>query len=104
MSRIIARCTSDVAAREFLIYLRDPGSRSYAVDGMLPGMLKDVIHVSSLMLVELCSIVLVIPQVLFVGTLVGFLGYVLGQVWIAGPPPPAAAHWAIDIHFRAARG
>ncbi|KAJ7091800.1 P-loop containing nucleoside triphosphate hydrolase protein [Mycena epipterygia] len=67
VSRIIARCTSDVAA----------------LDGMLPGMLKDVIHVSSLMLVELCSIVLVIPQVLFVGTLVGFLGYVLGQIYIS---------------------
>ncbi|KAJ7089016.1 P-loop containing nucleoside triphosphate hydrolase protein [Mycena epipterygia] len=67
VSRIIARCTSDVAA----------------LDGMLPGMLKDVIHVSSLMLVELCSIVLVIPQVLFVVTLVGFLGYVLGQIYIS---------------------
>ncbi|KAJ7093549.1 P-loop containing nucleoside triphosphate hydrolase protein [Mycena epipterygia] len=67
MSRIIARCTSDVAA----------------LDGMLPGMLKDVIHVSFLTLVELFSIVLVIPQVLFVGTLVGFLGYVLGQIYIS---------------------
>jgi hypothetical protein len=48
-------------------------------------MLKDVIHVSSLMIVELCSIVLVIPQILFVGLLVGFLGYVLGQVRITRP-------------------
>ncbi|KAJ6563153.1 multidrug resistance-associated ABC transporter [Mycena vulgaris] len=67
VSRIIARCTSDVAA----------------LDGMLPDMLKDVIHVSSLMLVELCSIVLVVPQVLFVGLLVGFLGYLLGQIYMS---------------------
>ncbi|KAJ7926965.1 hypothetical protein B0H13DRAFT_1971667 [Mycena leptocephala] len=67
VSRIIARCTSDIAA----------------LDGMLPAMLKDVIHVSSLMIVELCSIVLVIPQILFVGLLVGFLGYVLGQIYMS---------------------
>ncbi|KAJ7246497.1 multidrug resistance-associated ABC transporter [Mycena rebaudengoi] len=67
VSRIIARCTSDVAA----------------LDGILPGMLKDVIHVSSLMLIELCSIVLVVPQVLFVGLLVGFLGYLLGQIYMS---------------------
>ncbi|KAJ6535453.1 P-loop containing nucleoside triphosphate hydrolase protein [Mycena capillaripes] len=67
VSRIIARCTADVAA----------------LDGMLPAMLKDVIHVATLMVVELFSIVLVIPQVFFIGIVVGLLGYGLGQIYMA---------------------
>ncbi|KAJ7662622.1 hypothetical protein DFH06DRAFT_1471431 [Mycena polygramma] len=67
VSRIIARCTADVAS----------------LDGMLPGMLKDVIYVSTLMVVELFSIVLVVPQIFFVGLLVGVLGYLIGQIYMA---------------------
>ncbi|KAJ7662659.1 hypothetical protein DFH06DRAFT_1471446 [Mycena polygramma] len=67
VSRIVARCTADIAS----------------LDGMLPAMLKDVIYVSTLMVVELSSIVLVVPQVSFVGLFVGILGYFLGQVYMA---------------------
>ncbi|KAJ6498479.1 hypothetical protein C8R47DRAFT_1212167 [Mycena vitilis] len=67
VSRIIARCTADVAS----------------LDGMLPSMLKDVIYVATLMVVELFSIVLVVPQIFFVGLLVGVLGYLIGQIYMA---------------------
>ncbi|KAJ7576855.1 multidrug resistance-associated ABC transporter [Mycena floridula] len=65
VSRIITRCTTDIAT----------------LDGMLPAMLKDLIHISSLMFIEMCSIVLVTPQFLFVGAVVGALGYLWGQTY-----------------------
>ncbi|KAJ7642249.1 multidrug resistance-associated ABC transporter [Roridomyces roridus] len=67
VSRIIARCTADVSA----------------LDGMLPGMFKDTMNVSSLMLVELASIVLVVPQLLVFGLFVAVCGYYVGQIYLS---------------------
>ncbi|KAJ7581129.1 P-loop containing nucleoside triphosphate hydrolase protein [Mycena floridula] len=67
VSRIIARCTQDITA----------------LDGMLPRLFINVCALTSVMMVEICAIVIVNPEFIFVITIVSAVGYFWGQVYMA---------------------
>ncbi|KAJ7578700.1 P-loop containing nucleoside triphosphate hydrolase protein [Mycena floridula] len=67
VSRIIARCTQDISA----------------LDGMLPRMAMQVVAITLAMIIEICAIVAVTPQFIYVAVAVAILGYLWGQVYMA---------------------
>ncbi|KAJ7578665.1 P-loop containing nucleoside triphosphate hydrolase protein [Mycena floridula] len=67
VSRIIARCTQDISA----------------LDTMLPRTVMEVVRLTVTMIIEICAIVAVTPQFIYVAIPVSILGYLWGQVYMA---------------------
>ncbi|KAJ6521925.1 P-loop containing nucleoside triphosphate hydrolase protein [Mycena vulgaris] len=67
VSRIIARCTVDINS----------------VDGSIPESFHALIEMTVTMLIKLFAVVLITPVFFFAGALVGIIGAVCGQIYIA---------------------
>ncbi|KAJ7578270.1 P-loop containing nucleoside triphosphate hydrolase protein [Mycena floridula] len=67
VSRIIARCTQDISA----------------LDTMVPWTATQVVTLSVTMIIEICAIVAITPQFIYVVIPVSILGYLWGQVYMA---------------------